>query len=194
MSNANNEQRLEPAHVLGDDHSEIHALIHELLTALDQENTAQSFELLDLLWARLAVHIRAEHHCLFPSILDASPHNFTGSSGTPKYDEAKSAIDSLRHDHDFFMHELGIAVNRMRKKETRSDHDLASKILRDVRSSVVKVQSRLDTHNRLEENHIYKWVNVLLDETKRLTLMASIRQELENIPPRLSLFSGKRSV
>lgn len=49
------------ASVMTDDHSEIDQLIHELLGALDKKDRAQSFEHLDLLWARLAVHIRAEH-------------------------------------------------------------------------------------------------------------------------------------
>ncbi len=162
----------EAARALADDHSEVDKLLNKLLAALAQEDTAKSFELLDLLWARLAVHIRAEHLCLFPSILKA-PH-----------DEAKSAIDLLRHDHDFFMRELGAAVNTMCKLGTRSDHDVISKRLRDVRHSVVKIQSRLDTHNQFEENHVYKWVNVLLGEAKSSTLMARITHELENIPAR----------
>lgn len=102
-----NNQPPEAADVLADDHSEIERLIHNVLTALERANKGQSFELLDLVWARLAVHIRAEHLCFFPSILGAPPVSFTGSGGTPQYDEAKSAIDLLRHDHDFFMRELG---------------------------------------------------------------------------------------
>src|SRR5687767_4018130 len=113
MSDTNNQQPQEAALLLADDHLQVDKLMHTLLAALAQENKAQSFELLDLLWSRLAVHIRAEHLCLFPSILDAPPLYFTGSGGTPKYDEAKSAIDLLRHDHDFFMRELGSAVNTM---------------------------------------------------------------------------------
>jgi hemerythrin superfamily protein len=184
MSDTNNQQAQEAARSLADEHSEVDHLLNELLAALDQKDKAKSFELLDLLWARLAVHIRAEHLCLFPSILDAPQVNFTGSGGTPKYAEAKSAIDLLRHDHDFFMRELGAAVSTMRKQGPRSDDDVISKRLRDVRHSVAKVRSRLDTHNQLEENHVYKWVNVLLGESERLALTARIRHELENIPRR----------
>ena len=184
MSDTNNQQAPESARALADDHSEMGQLLNELLATLDQEDKAKSLELLDLLWARLAVHIRAEHLWLFPSILDAPPFNFTGCGGTPKYAEAKSAIDLLRHDHDFFMRELGGAVNKMRKHEPRSDRDIISKRLRDVRHSVVSVRSRLDAHNQLEENYVYKWVNVLFGEAERLALTARIRHELENIPPR----------
>ncbi len=66
----------EAASVMTDDHSELGRLIDDLLAALDEGNKALGFERLDLLWARLAVHIRAEHLCLFPSILDASPGKF----------------------------------------------------------------------------------------------------------------------
>ena len=171
--------------MLANDHSELDKLIHNLLAALERTNKDQSLELLDLLWARLAVHIRAEHLCLFPSILGAPPVSFTGSGGRPQYHEAKGAIALLQHDHDFFMRELGTAVNTLRKQKTRSDHDVTSKQLRDVRRCVVKVQSRLDQHNHLEENHVYKWVNVLLGEPERVALTARMRYELENVPPRL---------
>jgi hemerythrin superfamily protein len=187
MSGINNQQQQEVARALADDHSEVDKLIHRLLAALDQENKSQSFELLDLLWARLAVHIRAEHLCLFPSILEVPPVNFIGSGGIPRYQEAKSAIDRLRLDHEFLMRELGKAVNMMREQRTHSDHDIIRMRLLDVRRSIVKVQSRLETHNQLEEDHIYKWVNVLLGEAKRSTLIARIRHEIENIPPRFNV-------
>lgn len=187
MSGINNQQQQEVARALADDHSEVNKLIHRLLAALDQENKSQSFELLDLLWARLAVHIRAEHLCLFPSILDAPRANFRATSGAPKYQEAQSAIEQLRLDHEFFMRKLGTAVNTMRQQETRSDHDVIRKRLLDVRRSIVKIQSRLETHNQLEEDHIYKWVNVLLGETELSALVARIRSELENTPPRFKL-------
>ena len=170
-----------------DDHSELDKLLNKLLKALDQKNKAKSFELLDLLWARLAVHIRAEHLCLFPSILDASLANFSGSAGSPQYDEAKNAIDLLREDHDFFMRELGTSVNTLRKHQTCSDNSVIRNQLGDVRRSVLRVQGRLDMHNQLEENHVYKWVHLLLDEAKRLAVMACIRHEIEKMPPRFKV-------
>jgi hypothetical protein len=184
MTDTNNQQPQEVASALTDDHLQVDKLINKLLVALDQRDKRTSFELLDLLWARLAVHIRSEHHCLFPSILEAPRAHFTGTGGAPEYQEALSAIDHLRLDHEFFMRELGTAVNAMRKQGPRSDHDVISKQLRDVRSSVLKVRSRLNTHNHLEENHVYKWVDVLLGEAERSALSARIRHEIENIPPR----------
>ncbi len=184
MPTNKSQQPPEAASVMTDDHSEIDQLIHELLAALDKRDRAQSFEHLDLLWARLAVHIRAEHLWLFPSILEAPRTNFTRSHGTPQYEKAQSAIDLLRHDHDFFMRELSTAVNTMRKHGTVSDPVVTSGLLREVRRCVVSVETRLQTHNQLEEEQVYTWVDALLGEAERSALTASMRHELENIPPR----------
>ena len=174
------------ASVMTDDHSEIDQLIHELIAALDKGDRTQSFEHLDLLWARLAVHIRAEHLWLFPSILEAPRANFTGNGGTPLYDEAQSAIDLLRQDHDFFMRELAQAVNTMRNHGTVSDPVVINGLLREVRRCVVRVESRLQTHNQLEEEQVYTWVDALLGEAERSALTASMSHELENVPPRFN--------
>ena len=164
------------ASVLIHDHAEIDTLIGDLLAALEEGDKLKVFPRLDLLWARLAVHIRAEHLCLFPSILEA---DFTIKSDGLQYEEVQTAIDQLRLDHEFFMHELGAAVKIMRQEN-------ASEQLRDVRRSVVAIQSRLTKHNQLEENHVYQWVNVLLGEAERLALAARVKRELDNIPPRFS--------
>jgi hemerythrin superfamily protein len=162
--------------VLAHDHSEIDTLIGDLLAALEKGDQLQVFPRLDLLWARLAVHIRAEHLCLFPSILGA---NFSDTGSGPTYQEAQRVIDQLRLDHEFFMRELGTSVNSIRKQQDASDTEV-------LRRSVVEIQNRLAKHNELEENHVYKWVNILLDETELSVLVAGIKREIENIPPRFS--------
>jgi iron-sulfur cluster repair protein YtfE (RIC family) len=179
-----NERTEQAVSLLADDHSELDRLIGDSIAALEKEDKLKAFERLDLLWAQLAVHIRAEHLCVFPSILNAPRENFTGRDGDAEYQEAQSAINQLRLDHEFFMSELGAAVNTIRNRETPSEHEAISKQLQDVRRSIVKIQSRLDQHNQLEENHVYKWVNVLLSDAERLALAARIRHELENTPPR----------
>ena len=171
------------ASVLADDHSEIDTLMGDLLSALDEGDKSKAFARLDLLWARLAVHIRAEHLCLFPTILKA---NFSDTGSGLTYQEAQSAIDQLRLDHEFFVRELGTTVNAMRHQLGVSDSELVSNLFREVRRSVVEIQTRLAKHNHLEENHVYKWVNVLLDEAQRSALMTRIRRELQNTPPRFS--------
>jgi len=164
------------ASVLAHDHSEIDILTGDLLAALREGDRLKAFARLDLLWARLAVHIRAEHLCLFPSILEA---DFTISSDGPQYQEVQSAINQLRLDHEFFMRELAATVKTMRQEN-------ASEQFREVHRSVVVIKSRLTKHNQLEENQVYQWVNVLLGEAERLELADRVKRELENIPPRFS--------
>src|SRR4026208_1348447 len=150
MPSITNQPREHTASVLAHDHSEIDTLIGDLLAALEEGDELRVFPRLDLLWARLAVHIRAEHLCLFPAILEA---DFTIRSDGPQYQEVQSAIDQLRLDHEFFMRELGATFNIMRQEN-------ASEQLRKVHRSVVVIHSRLTKHNQLEENHVYKWVGV----------------------------------
>ena len=176
MPSISNQPRELTASVLAHDHSEIDTLIGDLLAALEEGDTLKVFPRLDLLWARLAVHIRAEHLCLFPAILGA---DFTIRSDGPQYQEVQSAIDQLRLDHEFFMHELGATINIMRQEN-------ASEQLRKVHGSIVVIVSRLTKHNQLEENHVYKWVSVLLGEAERAALAAQVKRELENVPPRFS--------
>jgi hypothetical protein len=120
---------------------------------------------------------------LFPTILKA---NFSDTGSGPTYQDAQTAIDELRLDHEFFMRELGTTVKGLRNQQDVSDKELVSNQFREVRRSVVEIQTRLAKHNRLEENHVYQWINVLLDESERSALMARIRRELENTPPRFS--------
>ena len=170
--------------VLERDHEELDGVLGELLLALDHGDPDESFAQLDLLWARLAVHIRAEHLCLFPAILGAPQAFLPGSGGTPRLEEVQSAIGVLRSDHDFFMHELAKAVNLMRAMEGISDAGVVKETLREVRSIVLSVRTRLSSHNQLEENQVYGWIDVLLDETGRSALDARVRHELENLPLR----------
>lgn len=102
------------ASVLTDDHAKIDTLTDDLSAALEEGDKLKDFALLDLLWARLAVHIRAEHLCLFPSILGA---NFSNTATGPTYEEAQGVIDQLRLDHEFFMRELGKRVNHAKDNE-----------------------------------------------------------------------------
>ncbi len=130
------------ATVLADDHSEIDILIADLLAALEEGEKTKAFARLDLSWARLAVHIRAEHLCLFPSILGA---NFSDTSSGLTYQEAERAIDQLRLDHDFFMRELGTTVKGMRNQQDASDNEFLSK---QFRKCVVQLsRSRLDSQS-----------------------------------------------
>ena len=64
--------------LLEDDHAALGELLAELDSELAKPNFVRGFELLDLFWARLAVHIRAENLHLFPALANAPASRFTG--------------------------------------------------------------------------------------------------------------------
>jgi len=55
--------------LLGHDHTDLGESLSELFAALNAGDVEKSYERLDMFWARLAMHIRAEHLHLFPAIL-----------------------------------------------------------------------------------------------------------------------------
>lgn len=64
------------------DHELLGDLLQKLEGALERRDVVKSFSLLDLFWARLAVHIRAENVCLFPAIVNA-PREIFGRALPP---------------------------------------------------------------------------------------------------------------
>lgn len=158
---------------LSDDHLAVNEVMEQLLTALDNNDVQASYFKLDLLWARLAVHIRAEHLHLFPAV-------------TSRLSEAQVIVESLRADHDFFMRELARAIGILReliKTITRAGDDLK---LAAVGDAVREIEKRLATHNEIEESQIYRWSSTILTEPEQLELLARINAELESRPPRFS--------
>ena len=152
---------------LSDDHYAVSEVLKELLTALNNKDVETSYSKLDLLWARLAVHIRAEHLHLFPAIAS-------------KLTQAQPMIDRLRADHDFFMRELARAMGILRELP-RDEVELAA-----VGDTIREIEKRLATHNDIEEDEIYRWSSTILTEPEQLQLLARINAELENRPPRFS--------
>ena len=148
-----------------DDHNSVSQLLRQLLTALDNKDVRATYSRLDLLWARLAVHIRAEHLHLFPAVLS-------------RLTEAQPVVERLRTDHDFFMRELARAIGLLRElDETKLDA---------VGDTVREIAKRLATHNDIEEKQIYHWASTILTEPEQTDLAARINAELENRPPRFS--------
>jgi hypothetical protein len=78
--------------LLEDDHESLSQLVIKLESALKTRNAALSFEFLDLFWARLAVHIRAEHLHLFPTLVNVPPSLLTGKDGRPSAEEVQQLI------------------------------------------------------------------------------------------------------
>jgi hypothetical protein len=174
------------SNLLRDDHAQVGALVKELDAALGREDAARSFALLDLVWARLAVHIRAEHLCLFPAILDALAElPEAQSEAVVTSFEAKDLIAHLREDHNFFMNELASAIKVMREMGSAPSDERVARALRSVRRKVNAVGHRLEQHNRLEEERLYRWPASLLTTTEQARLLARVAREVENLPPRL---------
>ena len=159
-----------------DDHDAVSEVLKQLLTALDQKDVQTSYSKLDLLWARLAVHIRAEHLHLFPAVIG----RLTATVDAPvasDLGEAQAMVEKLRGDHDFFMRELARAIGVLREFPEQ---------IGAVGNTVREIEKRLVTHNEIEENQIYRWASTILTQPEQLDLVARINAELENRPPRFS--------
>lgn len=170
--------------LLEDDHASLGELLTELDLELAKPNFARGFELLDLFWARLAVHIRAENLHLFPALANTPASRFNGKGGLPTFEEAHSLLLRLRSDHDFFMKELAQIMKAAR--EFRTDQGAGRKAIGELRKRLTVVRKRLETHNRLEEKRVYTWPSILFDENAVVALTDRLRHELENLPPRFA--------
>jgi hypothetical protein len=170
--------------LLEDDHASLDQLLIELDTELTKPDIDRPFELLDLFWARLAVHIRAENLHLFSALANAPASLFTGKGCLPTFQESHSLILRLRSDHDFFMKELAQIVKTMREAVTNQQTRL--KEIKDVRQRMTIIKKRLKSHNQLEEEQVYTWPSLLFDEPKVMGLTTRLQHELENLPRRFS--------
>ena len=170
--------------VLEDDHESLGQLLTELDAELAKPNIAGAFELLDLFWARLAVHIRAENLHLFPALANAPASLFTGRVSLPTSEEVQNVLARLRSDHNFFMKELALTIKAMR--EIAGDQQAHLEEVKELRQRMTIIKNRLETHNRLEEQRAYTWPTLLFDEQEVAALRARIAHELENLPQRFA--------
>ncbi len=170
--------------LLAEDHEALGKFLAALLAALDEGDAAKAFARLDLFWARLAMHIRAEHLHLFPGILEAlDGGTVKGGDETLSSAEAREAIAQLHDDHDSFMHELAGAVKVMRDCRTTAGGDRTVEI-EGVRRTLATVRNRLESHNKLEEELVYRLPAKLFGPEEQNALAVEIRDELKNLPPR----------
>jgi Hemerythrin HHE cation binding domain len=169
--------------LLADDHASLGQLLRELDSALAGRDFTRSFDLLDLFWARLAVHIRAENLHLFPALVAAQPR-CDGGDGLPASQQLEDVLASLRSDHDFFMKELARTIKVMR--EMIAGRKPRAGELEGLRQSILDLGKRLAAHNALEEAHVYKWPLLLFEPALLDKLCAQLRNELEHQPPRFA--------
>jgi hemerythrin superfamily protein len=151
---------------LSNDHSEIDRLFSEAFDTL--ERGEDPFNTVDRIWARLAVHIRAEHLHLFPIINTAAEQH--GKLQTIE------TLARLRTDHNFFMNQFGLLIKDLRAGSSERVKDVLEEISR-----------RLKTHNEIEERQIYPLVDEWMSVADAEALQAKISSELDNAPPRFSV-------
>jgi hypothetical protein len=170
--------------ILKHDHDDLARLLGRLQAGF--QGSEKEFQVLDHFWARLAMHIRAEHLCLFPAILGAERTRF-GVKGAPSFEETEQVIAQLKSDHNFFMGQLAEAVKMFRDilVEPPDPRDLSEK-LDSISERVNAVGSRLEHHNVLEEEQVYLWPQFILDPSDLDDLSASMNRELENVPARFN--------
>lgn len=175
------------AGLLEQDHALLGDLLQRLECALQRRDLFRGFALLDLFWAQLATHIRAENVCLFPAILNARPEVF--GQALPPFAEVEKTIERLRADHSFFMDQLSKAVKAMRQFLISSGTYTQWKRTRElnsIRERIQAVSSRLKDHNRLEEENVYEWPAAMLGAADLEKLYEVLKHESETLPPRFS--------
>jgi len=178
--------------LLAHNHSELDELLAEFFRALAAGNIAQSFAKLDLFWARLAMHIRAEHLHLFPTllhVLESLGGTKEAASRAPSLETAQNTIARLRDDHDFFMSEVAAAIKQLRQLCERTHQDKSS-LVENVREKIVAVSERLKVHNEVEESDVYPLVKVLLTPADCMALNEKMQKELSNLPARFTEQKG----
>ena len=145
---------------LADDHEALDELLKQLQAALDRDDVNAAYARLDLFWAKLAVHIRAEHLHLFPCLLNREG----------------ALIDQLRYDHEIFMRQLASAIETLRTGQGLSG----------VRNMILEIEQRLARHNQIEERNIYPLLTTLFSPEEIEDLSQRIGCELEKRPSRFT--------
>lgn len=161
------------------DHQEVDAILGQLFAAFERKDLAEIRRHLDLFWARLAMHIRAENLHLFPAVLRAA-RELPESGLQPEVIER--SILNLDDDHNFFMRELGSAVKELFDMGEVDPSDQAEE-LTALCERINALAARLERHNQQEEAGVYEWAESLSIE-EITALDARIRRELTNLPPR----------
>jgi iron-sulfur cluster repair protein YtfE (RIC family) len=156
--------------LLSDDHAGVGRLLDDAAQKMERGNAIEALKALDLFWARLAMHIRAEHLHLFPAVLKINSEK-----------DIPEILERLRLDHDFFMHELADSMKAMRSITSGSENG----VMRVTAVRLGAIKDRLAKHNHLEEEVVYP-LQHNLSASDRADLSRSIAKDLANIPPRFS--------
>jgi iron-sulfur cluster repair protein YtfE (RIC family) len=168
------------------DHRVLGEMLNQLTIQLGKPDLAWAFENLDLLWGSLAVHIRAENICLFPAILNAPRERFDANNKIPPYEQARTTIEQLRSEHNSFMSQLGQAMKELRAMIIHPESYSVEVTVPDIRNRIAVFADELHEHNKIEENQVYLWPALLLDQESLERLRVGVRSEIENLPSRFA--------
>jgi len=164
--------------ILDQDHDELDTLFSDVFEALADGNCEQTYLKLDYFWARLAMHIRAEHLWLFPAVINIS------AGRSDRFAAVPAIITELRADHDFFIREIARAIKAMRLVFEWGNENETIEI---VKTLLEQVQVRLIPHNQMEEDNIYPMVASELPPDEMSILIPSIMSELRKLPHRFRI-------
>jgi hemerythrin-like domain-containing protein len=161
------------ANLLEADHDFIDEILNGAFEAIEAGDGERLFACADMFWARLGMHIRAEHLYLFPALENAS----AAPKDTSGKEEVAEVLSRLRDDHNFFMRGMIQVMKALRKNS--ADADSVAEILKNI-------AERLAEHNELEESRVYRWADEVLNKKDRAALEERMLREITNLPPRFS--------
>src|SRR5690606_27590461 len=161
------------ADLLESDHDYIDEILNGAFAAIETGDGERLFACADMFWARLGMHIRAEHLYLFPALEHAS----AAPKDTSGKEEVEQVLTALREDHNFFMRGM-IQVMKSWRKNPNGDDAVA-----DILKSIA---ARLAEHDSTEETRVYRWADEVLNKSDRAALEERMLRESTNLPPRFS--------
>lgn len=173
--------------LLDHDHSEIEGLMAEFFHRLEAGDPMQCHHTLDLLWARLAVHIRAEHLHLFRVLLHEAEQSDPAAAARsrPRLETVRETLAHLRREHDVFMHDIWAVLKQLRSLHLPADGRMSAEARHDIREKVEAISRHLHAHNRREETEVYRWADEWLAPAERADLNEKMKAELAHMPPRI---------
>ena len=86
------------------------------------------------------MHIRAEHLHLFPSVLNRAIEARRKHASQPSLAEAKTVVEQLRADHEYFMVQLGVAVEAMRGLLKSSEQFIIDEGINKVMNLILQLE------------------------------------------------------
>ncbi len=168
--------------ILSADHEELGRLLDRAFMSLERADGPNALASIDLFWARLAMHIRAEHLHLFPVLLRSNystENEQKDDNSSPN--SVTNIIEQLRSDHNWFMNELASLIKQMRLFVFSERSDAIAAIDR-----LETFRERLTIHDEIEEAEVYPLVEQILEPAEVLALNMRIKKELEKFPLRFA--------